>query len=44
MNTELARRQMIMQQIRAWNVSEPPVLDTLNELARDRFVAEEYRH
>jgi len=44
MNTVLARHQMIMQQIRPWIVSEPQLIETLNDLARDRFVAEEYRH
>jgi len=44
MNTEFARRQMIDQQLRTSNVSDPALLDTLDELVRDQFVPEEYRH
>lgn len=38
MNTDFARRQMVEQQIRAWEVSDPRVLDVLSELPREDFV------
>jgi protein-L-isoaspartate(D-aspartate) O-methyltransferase len=41
--TEAARRQMIDQQVRAWQVLEPRVLDTLAAVPRERFVPEAYR-
>ena len=44
MNTEFARRQMIDQQLRTSNVSDPALLDTLDELVRDQCGPEEYRH
>ena len=45
MNTriEAARRQMIEQQVRAWDVLEPRVLDALAALPREHFVPEAYR-
>ncbi len=38
MNTDFARRQMIKQQVRAWDVLDENVLDVLNEVARECFV------
>lgn len=38
MNTEFARSQMIEQQIRTNGVSDPTILDVLNQLNRDNFV------
>lgn len=45
MNTriEAARRQMIEQQVRAWDVLEPRVLDALAAVPREHFVPEDYR-
>ncbi|MEL6869296.1 MAG: protein-L-isoaspartate O-methyltransferase [Pseudomonadota bacterium] len=43
MNTELARQQMVYQQVRAWDVFAPDVLDTLASVARERFVPEAWR-
>lgn len=37
-NTEFARRQMVAQQIRTWDVSDPAVLQVLYALRRDHFV------
>ena len=41
MQTELAREQMIEQQIRAWDVLDARVLDVLRQVPRERFVPEE---
>jgi protein-L-isoaspartate(D-aspartate) O-methyltransferase len=41
--TEAARRQMIEQQIRAWEVLDPRVLEALSTVPRERFVPEAYR-
>jgi protein-L-isoaspartate(D-aspartate) O-methyltransferase len=38
MLTEFAREQMIEQQLRAWDVLDERVLDTLRAVARERFV------
>jgi protein-L-isoaspartate(D-aspartate) O-methyltransferase len=40
---EAARRQMIDQQVRTWEVLDPRVLDTLAAVPRERFVPEAYR-
>jgi protein-L-isoaspartate(D-aspartate) O-methyltransferase len=42
MNTNFARQQMINQQVRAWDVLDTTVLDGLNEVARERFVPEQF--
>lgn len=42
MNTDFARRQMVEQQIRAWEVSNPRVLEVLSELPREEFVPPGY--
>jgi protein-L-isoaspartate(D-aspartate) O-methyltransferase len=44
MNLELARFNMIMQQIRPWDVLDQQVLDLIADLPRDHFVDEAYRH
>ncbi len=40
MNTDFARRQMIEQQVRAWDVLDATVLSGLQEVPRELFVAE----
>ncbi len=40
MNTDFARRQMIEQQVRAWDVLDVTVLSGLQEVPRELFVAE----
>ncbi len=42
MNTDLARRQMVQQQVRAWDVSDPSVLRVISELQREQFVPSGY--
>ena len=42
MNTDFARQQMIEQQVRAWDVLDERVLDTLKMMKRERFVPEAY--
>jgi protein-L-isoaspartate(D-aspartate) O-methyltransferase len=42
-STEAARRQMIDQQVRAWEVLDEHVLETLAAVPRERFVPEAYR-
>ena len=42
MNTDLARRQMVQQQVRTWNVSDPSVLRVISELQREQFVPAGY--
>jgi protein-L-isoaspartate(D-aspartate) O-methyltransferase len=42
MNIDFARRQMVEQQIRAWEVSDSRVLDVLSELPREEFVPPGY--
>ena len=41
--TEAARRQMIEQQVRTWDVLDPRVLETLAAVPREKFVPEAYR-
>ena len=41
--TEAARRQMIDQQVRTWDVLDPRVLEALGAVPRERFVPEAYR-
>jgi protein-L-isoaspartate(D-aspartate) O-methyltransferase len=41
--TEAARRQMIEQQVRAWDVLDARVLETLAAVPREKFVPEAYR-
>ena len=41
--TEAARRQMIEQQVRTWDVLDARVLETLAAVPREKFVPEAYR-
>lgn len=43
MNLEAARRQMIDQQVRAWEVLDDTVLEALAAVPRERYVPEAYR-
>ena len=43
MDTLAARRQMVDQQIRAWEVLDPRVLDVLSAVPREEFVPPAYR-
>jgi protein-L-isoaspartate(D-aspartate) O-methyltransferase len=43
MNFEVARTQMLGQQIRAWEVLDERVLRVLRETQREQFVPQEYR-
>jgi protein-L-isoaspartate(D-aspartate) O-methyltransferase len=38
MNTVFARRQMVEQQVRTWDVFDATVLEVLNDIPRDQFV------
>src|SRR3990172_2082493 len=40
---EVARRQMIDQQVRSWEVLDPRVLEALAAIPRERFVPEAFR-
>ncbi len=42
MQTETSREQMIQQQVRAWDVLDARVLETLGKLPRERFVPQSY--
>ncbi len=42
MNFEEARKNMVMNQVRAWEVLEPRVLETLNRIPRESFVPAPY--
>ncbi|MGE0384554.1 MAG: protein-L-isoaspartate O-methyltransferase [Gammaproteobacteria bacterium] len=44
MNLELARANMIEQQIRTWEVLDPRVLQVMAEVPRERFVPERFRN
>lgn len=43
MPTEASRDQMILQQVRAWDVLDERVLDVLGKVPRERFVPHAYR-
>jgi protein-L-isoaspartate(D-aspartate) O-methyltransferase len=43
MDFDAARQQMIQQQVRAWDVLDPAVLDVLALVQRERFVPAAYR-
>ena len=43
MDTLSARRQMVDQQIRTWEVLDPRVLDAMSAIPREAFVPREYR-
>tara|TARA_R110002096_G_scaffold114712_2_gene248698 strand:- start:5947 stop:6597 length:651 start_codon:yes stop_codon:yes gene_type:complete len=42
MNTDFARRQMINQQVRAWDVLDQNVLEGMSDVPRERFVPDGY--
>jgi protein-L-isoaspartate(D-aspartate) O-methyltransferase len=42
MDIEIAREKMIEQQVRAWDVLDPEVLDILAEVPREQFVPRDY--
>ncbi|MEZ5565481.1 MAG: protein-L-isoaspartate O-methyltransferase [Gammaproteobacteria bacterium] len=42
-NIEVARTQMVNQQVRAWDVLEPSVLAVLSAVPREQFVPPRYR-
>ncbi|MEO0421116.1 MAG: protein-L-isoaspartate O-methyltransferase [Pseudomonadota bacterium] len=42
MNTEHARRQMLMQQLRTWEVLDPDVLTTFESVPREHFAPPAY--
>jgi len=42
MNIDFARQQMIDQQVRAWTVLEPTVLEVLTVTPREKFVPHDY--
>jgi len=44
MNFEEARKQMVGQQIRGWDVLDPDVVDVMSRLPREHFVPEQYRN
>ena len=43
MSTVQAREQMVEQQVRAWDVLDARVLETLRKVPRDAFVAQQHR-
>jgi len=43
MNLERARTQMLEQQVRAWEVLDPRVLDAMAQVPREEFVPPRYR-
>lgn len=43
MDIELARYNMVEQQVRTWEVLDPEVLDRMQSLAREDFVPDRYR-
>ena len=43
-NFEEARKQMVGQQIRGWDVLDPDVVDVMSRLPREHFVPEQYRN
>ena len=42
MKTDYARQQMVEQQVRAWDVLDPDILDVLKEVPREHFVPAGY--
>lgn len=42
MKTDYARQQMVEQQVRAWDVLDPDILDVLKEVPREQFVPAGY--
>lgn len=44
MNLDYARHQMVEQQVRCWDVSDPSILGLLGSLPRDSFVPQRFAH
>lgn len=44
MDLELAKFNMVEQQIRPWMVLDPHILETMSAVPREHFVPQEYRH
>ncbi|MBT8077480.1 MAG: protein-L-isoaspartate O-methyltransferase [Gammaproteobacteria bacterium] len=44
MNLDYARHQMVEQQVRCWDVSDPSILGLLGSLPRDSFVPPRFAH
>lgn len=44
MNIELARKNMIHNQVKTWDIHDKRVLDTLGRVHREHFVAPQYRN
>ena len=42
MDTDYARQQMVEQQVRAWDVLDPDVLQVLKDIPREQFVPTGY--
>lgn len=42
MDTAFARRQMVRQQVRTWDVTDTAIIDLLSELERENFVPPEF--
>ena len=42
LDTEFARKNMVRQQVRCWDVSNPRVLAALETVPREHFVPEQY--
>ncbi|MEM9171463.1 MAG: protein-L-isoaspartate O-methyltransferase [Pseudomonadota bacterium] len=43
MNVQTARRQMVLQQVRSWDVFDERVLDVMQDIPREAFVPEAWR-
>ena len=43
MDTDFARQQMVEQQVRAWEVLDPDVLQVLKDIPREQFVPTDYQ-
>ncbi len=43
MNNDLARVQMVSQQVRTWDVLDPNVLDAMSTISREQFVPTDYQ-
>jgi protein-L-isoaspartate(D-aspartate) O-methyltransferase len=43
-NIEQAKFNMIEQQVRPWDVLDPKILETLDQVPRDAYVADEYKN
>jgi len=44
MNTDMAREQMVQQQVRTWAVFDKDVLHAFADVCRERYVPEEFLH